>query len=269
MSTHSSESDPEMSAAMRRARVTFKYLWRELTWEYRRIIPALELSGVKAAFEDDGDPSDPIEHMWLNEIEFNGDEIQATLINEPNRLRSVRAGIRVTLTPDEIEDWMYVIRGRVHGGFTIQVIRARMSRAERREHDEAWGLEFDDPSHVSLVPDWSVGEKPGIIARLFGKAAVSDPDAEHPMSENMATTIAEAIDQNRAGFLDDADEDGMTTLHSLALGGSAAGVRALLAKGADPTRRTRTGKTARDLAEQMGWPRVVELLRDAESVVRA
>ncbi|MFZ5469584.1 MAG: DUF2314 domain-containing protein [Myxococcota bacterium] len=254
--------DPEMGEAMRKARATFKYLWRELTWEYRRIAPALELAAIKAAFAEEGESS-KVEHMWLNEIEFDGDTIVATLINQPNHLRSVRAGDRLTLTPDRIEDWMYVRSGRVYGGFTIQAMRARMSPAERRDHDQAWGFDFYDPSHVALVPDWSESAKPGLFGRVFGKTSsppTADPEAEHPMSENMAEKLAGEIDRNREAFLHEADEHGLTTLHSMALGGSAACVRVLLAKGAEATRRTRSGKTPRDLAAQMGWPRVAELL---------
>jgi uncharacterized protein YegJ (DUF2314 family) len=262
--------DPEMDAAMTKARATFKYLWRELTWENRRIVPALEVAAVKSAFADEGGGPDDVEHMWLSEVEFDGDEITATLLNQPNHLRSVRQGDRVTLAPDDLEDWMYAMRGRVYGGFTIQAMRARMGAAERRSHDQAWGFDFGDPSQAVLVPDWSAPtEKPGLMSRLFGgrppAATAADPTAEHPMSENMAAELAKAIDQNRAAFLEQSDASGLTTLHSLALGGSAACVRVLLEKGADPHRRTRSGKTPRDLAEQMGWPRVVALLRAAES----
>jgi uncharacterized protein YegJ (DUF2314 family) len=259
---HAPANDPEMDAAMDRARATFKYLWRELTWEYRRIIPALEMSAIKAAFGAEGAGPDDVEHMWLGDIEFDGDEISATLINEPHRLTSVQAGDQVTLAPDRIEDWMYVIDGHVHGGFTVQTMRRRMGVAARREHDRAWGHDFGDPKHVRVVPQ-RTGDKPGFVGRLLGKPAVLDPDAEHPMSENMATALAERIEQDRAGFIEEANEHGLTTLHSLALGGSEACVRVLLAHGADPTRRTRSGKTAGDLAAQMGWPRVVELLRGA------
>ncbi len=56
-------ADPAILAASERARATFKYLWRELTWEYRRIIPALELAAVKAAFGDEGGHPDEVEHM--------------------------------------------------------------------------------------------------------------------------------------------------------------------------------------------------------------
>lgn len=240
-------TDPVLRAATERAQSTFKYLWRELTWEYRRIVPGLDLAAVKAMFADEGARTEDAEHMWLGEVEFDGDRIEATLLNAPHVVRSVKAGDRVELPLDRLEDWMYAIEGRVYGGFTVHAMRARMALAERRAHDEAWGLDFGDPAAPALVPAW----RPGLAA---------DPEAEHPMSENMATSFASAIDQSPEGFLGGADPHGLTALHSLALGGSAACVRVLLDKGADPTRRTRSGKTPRDLAAAMGWPRVVALL---------
>jgi uncharacterized protein len=34
-------SDPEMQRAYENARATFRYFWREIAWERRRIVPAL------------------------------------------------------------------------------------------------------------------------------------------------------------------------------------------------------------------------------------
>ena len=42
-------SDPEMLRAHENARANFRYFWRELHWERRRIIPGLDLASVKAA----------------------------------------------------------------------------------------------------------------------------------------------------------------------------------------------------------------------------
>jgi len=85
-------------------------------------------------------------------------------------------------------------------------------------------------------------------------AAEPDPDAEHPMSENMMRVLADDIDTNPEAFPRGTDPSGLTTLHSLALGGSAARVRVLLEKGADPSARTNSGKTALDVAEQIPGP---------------
>jgi uncharacterized protein YegJ (DUF2314 family) len=257
--------DPEIKLAVERAQSSFKYLWRELTWEYRRIVPALELSAVKAAFKDPGGELESVEHMWLSSLEFDGETIGATLLNSPNRLTSVKAGDSIALRKEQIEDWMYVQGGRVYGGFTIQVLRARMSPAERRGHDEAWGYDFGDPSRVELVPNWQDKGKKKLFGLFGGEAKASaDPDAEHPMSENMAKGLKEAFAKDREGFLQ-LGAAGLNTLHSLALGGSAACVRALLEAGADPHTRTSGGKTALELAAIMGWPRVEELLRAAQS----
>ena len=62
---HKNES-PEMILAFESAISTFKYFWRELYWEYRRIVPALELAYVKCAFiqENLEDKNQPlIEYM--------------------------------------------------------------------------------------------------------------------------------------------------------------------------------------------------------------
>lgn len=243
--------DAAMSAASVEAQRTFKYFWRELTWEQRRIVPALELSAIKAAFADPGAKVEEVEHMWLGDVTFDGDVLEATLLNRPNTVRSVREGDRVPLAIDRLEDWMYAMNGRVHGGHTIQVLRARMNAAERRDHDDAWGFDFGDPSAIALVPAW-----PGNASR--------DPDVEHPMSENMSKALAERLAANRDAFLRSTDPSGLTMLHAMALGGSAGCVGVLLAEGADPMARTRSGKTPRMLAEQLAWPRVIELLTLAE-----
>ena len=44
--------DPEMQHAYENARNTFRYFWREMAWERRRIVPALDMACVKAPFSD-------------------------------------------------------------------------------------------------------------------------------------------------------------------------------------------------------------------------
>ncbi|MBS0658471.1 MAG: DUF2314 domain-containing protein [Verrucomicrobia bacterium] len=245
--------DPAMLAASVRARATFKYFWRELSWEYRRIVPAFDLAAVKAAFRDpDGDPEN-VEHMWLGEVEFDGDMISAMLLNEPHGLESVHGGDAVCFPLAELEDWMLGCEGKIYGGFTVQVIRQAMDRQERREHDEAWGFDFGDPAQPKLVPEFA--------GQSQGAPTSANPDVEHVMSENMVASLAQAIDKNPGEFLRSSSHGGLTMLHSMALAGSASGVRVLLAKGADRNAQTERGRTALDLARQMGWPRVVELLQ--------
>ena len=66
--TQHPSQDPALDAAAERARATFGYLWREVTWEERRIVPALGSAAVKAAFAD----GDVVEHLWLVDLGFDG-----------------------------------------------------------------------------------------------------------------------------------------------------------------------------------------------------
>jgi hypothetical protein len=50
------DSDPEMQNAYLSARANFRYFWREVAWERRRIIPALDLACAKAPLRKQGGP---------------------------------------------------------------------------------------------------------------------------------------------------------------------------------------------------------------------
>lgn len=59
-----SSADPEVQRAFASARETFRYFWRELAWEKRRIVKGLDFAYVKAAFSDGGE----VEHLWRSSI---------------------------------------------------------------------------------------------------------------------------------------------------------------------------------------------------------
>lgn len=242
--------DPEMLAASERARATFKYFWREMTWERRRIVPALDVACVKAAFtdppgarRDEGQPE--AEHMWIDNVDFDGKLITGNLLNSPNWLKSINEGDEVSIPLDHLTDWMYVSLGDVYGGFTVNLIRSRMDKRERKQHDEAWGLKFGDPSQIQLVPDQPSGDK------VIG---------EHPMSENMGPSLKEALKENRE-LLADMDDRGWTLLHHQALAGSLASVKILVDAGADVNAETTNGMTPLALANVLGWDKVAAVLR--------
>lgn len=240
--------DPEMQRANEKARDTFGYFWREVAWERRRIIPALDLAAVKAPFWDEDDDDRPrrskdtpeVEHMWISDVDFDGVNVRGVLMNSPNWLRSVAEGDKVRVPLDEISDWMYVIGGEAYGGHTVNLLRSRMGGRERREHDAAWGLEFGNPEKVRLTPE-------------------RYEDGEHPMSEAMASQLKKQLREDPS-FLHSTDKRGWTILHHEALAGNARIVKILLAAGADPQAQTNKGMTPRKLARSLGWDRVVDLL---------
>ncbi len=238
------EQTQTMEAAYHNARSTFGYFWREMHWERRRIVKACDIAHAKAAFWD-YNPNEGVEHLWMEGIEFDGQMFSGTIINQPNYLRSVQRGQRVSLPPGRLTDWMYVIGGQVCGGFTVNLMRSQMSPEERASHDGAWGLDFGDPAQIQLTPTGSGWSASG---------------GEHPMAVNMAPKLAEQL-QSGGLRVGETDAVGWTLLHHEALAGSTPTLQVLLQFGANRAQRTRHGMTAFDLAMSLGWSSAAAMLR--------
>jgi uncharacterized protein YegJ (DUF2314 family) len=254
------KNDPEMERAYQDARATFRYFWREVAWERRRIVPALDLACVKAPFSDTkrgAHTSDTaeVEHMWLSEVDFDGQYVSGVLLNAPNWLRTVKEGDSVRILIGEINDWMYVISGEVFGAYTVNLMRSRMGRKERQEHDSAWGLSFGDALKIRVAPEQNKGG--GLLSNWFGNRRGAAE--EHPMSENMASSLKDQLARDPS-LASAKDERSWTLLHHQALAGSAATVTVLLEAGADPNAVTDRGMTPLQLAKSLGWDGVVSLL---------
>ena len=234
--------DPEMLKAHAVARANFRYLWREIVRDRGRIVPALEMAAVKAPFSDPKPrfslkKQPQVEHMWISDVDFDGQNVTGTLINSPNWLKSVKEGDDVSIPLAQISDWMFATDDEVYGAFTVNLLRSRMEPGERREHDQAWGLDFGDPAKPRKVSEKSHQELEKTVILLFEEHFANDPD-----------------------LLDDRGHLGWTALHSNASAGGAAIVGLLLEKGADRAIKTDLGFTALDLAKILGWKEVIPLL---------
>lgn len=236
--TYHDGDDPEIAEASRRARESFKYFWKEASLDFNRVIPAVEIATVKVPFNDGPkDPESTIEHMWLIDLDFDGEVIRGVLMNSPNKLKSVKAGDTVEVKVNEITDWICVSSGEVYGGYTVQVARKRMGEAERNEFDTAWGLDFPPPGEVVLPPNPSPFE--AVLARKL----------EADLGRN-------------AKLLSYQDDDGRTLLHRNALYGQSLLVEVLIKAGADPTIKCNRGWTAVDYARAAQWENIVEQLKE-------
>jgi uncharacterized protein YegJ (DUF2314 family) len=241
------DNDPKMNEAFKKARESFKYFWREVYWEYRRIAPALNLACVKAAFfQNIKDKNEPVvEHMWINNINFDGERIRGVLINEPNELTCVRNGDRVEVFMEQVSDWLFAIKSKTYGGFTIQTIRSDLGLQDRRSHDDAWRLDFGDCNKILIA---------------YGQEEHPENLIEHPMSKNMRDKFAEFIMENPSEITNK-DEFGYTMLHKEAIAGNKTTIEILLQFGADKTAKTNSGKSALDFAKKLNWEHIIPLLR--------
>lgn len=262
-----------MLQAYEAARRTFRFFWRELSWERRRIVKGLDIAMVKLPFTDGprSDDKPDCEHMWVDDVEFDGVTLRGTLINQPNWITSVQKGDSVAVPFAVLSDWMMTSNGRVAGAHTVQAMRATMPPDKRKQHDAAWGLDFGDPAEVKLDVfdrEGAAGKKPGFFARLFGGKAKSpappapaadEPFRDHPMCVNMLGKLHESLQADLPAWTAP-DANGWTMLHHEALAGNLGVVKVLLEHGADPAAKTADGRTVAMLARQGGWEPVAEFL---------
>ncbi|PXY46106.1 DUF2314 domain-containing protein [Flavobacterium hydrophilum] len=235
---------PKMIDAFKRAQETFKYFWRELSWEYRRIIPGLDVACVKLAFTQEVDNETIVEHMWINDINFDGEKIYGILVNDPDELTNISNGDEVEIPLNQISDWLFASQGKTYGGFTIHAMRSEMTETERTEHDDTWGMAFGDFNDIQIVSDQK--EKPENLI-------------EHPMSINMKESLIEFLKKNPEE-INKKDDLGYTFLHRETIAGNSTSIQVLKDSGADINAKTNNGKTALDFAKQLNWEHLIPLL---------
>ena len=240
-----SNDEDYMQRAFEQARESFKYFWRELYWERRRIAPMLDYAMVKICFLDVINGEEVGEHMWVNDVEFDGETIYGTLVNEPDSVQNVKVGDQISAKFIDMSDWLFAIGGRAYGGFSVQAMRSRMQKDELAEHDAAWGLDFGDYNDILVV---------------FEQKEHPENLIEHPMSKNMRGQVEQYI-KAHPSMVADTDELGFTQLHHEALAGNLTIVNLLLENGADKNARTKSGKTAAQLAKQIGWSEIAKVLK--------
>jgi uncharacterized protein YegJ (DUF2314 family) len=122
--------DPEMVEAMEAARRSLSEFRAELS----KNDPAAYL-GLKARFED----GELVEHIWLTNVRESEAGFVGEINNEPLNLTNLRLGQSVSVPTAEVSDWFVIRDGVLRGGFTIRVLRNRMSPEEQRALDESMG----------------------------------------------------------------------------------------------------------------------------------
>lgn len=257
------DSDTQMQQAYQAAQASFRYFWRELSWERRRIVPALDMTIVKLPFTDGPrtDGKAKFEQMWIEDIGFDGDSVSGNLLNSPNWLKSVRKGERVSRPFSHLTDWMITADSHAYGGFTINLMRSRMGQKERAHHDQAWGLDFGDPANIRVEIQREPNARTVTDQSSSGPQphAVSKPFNDHPACANMVPRIQARLQADPA-IARTVDDHGWSILHHEALAGNLGVVKLLITFGADAAARTPNGYTAADLARKIGWSEIAEVI---------
>jgi len=123
--------EQEMEEAIARARAEVDSFIKELT------NPTGESHSVKAPIEDGGET----EHFWLRNVTYRNGQFEGIIDNEPGRVSNVQLGQKWTVKKDEISDWMFLRKGKMHGNYTVRPLLVTMPQEEA----DAFRAMFADP----------------------------------------------------------------------------------------------------------------------------
>ncbi|MGL9623364.1 DUF2314 domain-containing protein [Bradyrhizobium sp. U531] len=116
-------SDPEMNAAIARARGTLPTFWAS----YASPKPSEEGHSLKVRFNTRKGG----EHIWIAEVKKlpNGG-YSGFFANQPRDLPGKRAGDKVEFAEADISDWMFMRNGKIVGGETIKPTLKSLPKAD-------------------------------------------------------------------------------------------------------------------------------------------
>ncbi len=79
---------------------------------------------------------DRVEHIWLSHVTCSGRRFCGRVDNTPQEIKGLKLGMRVSVNPDEITDWMFVDNGKLVGGYTIRVLYEGLSPDEKKNFEK-------------------------------------------------------------------------------------------------------------------------------------
>lgn len=84
------------------------------------------------------------EHIWRSSISLRNNKYFGVVYNLPESTTEVKMGDTIQIKTDDISDWMYIDGNRLRGGYTIRVLRNRMTDIERKQFDKEYNIRIED-----------------------------------------------------------------------------------------------------------------------------
>ena len=120
--------DKKMAIAIRKAQREFSKFTEEMDKEKRRMVPALDYSGLKIFVPVDSSRNNG-EHIFVNYVGMEGNQIVGTVACDPQFVQYVE-GETIKVPKTDLSDWFYVVDGKGVGGYTFPVIAATLDKKQ-------------------------------------------------------------------------------------------------------------------------------------------
>lgn len=137
-----SNDDIEMNTAIQKAQETLPSFIQAFQSPTRTQTDFL----IKARFPY-GNGNDA-EHIWIGDLSYKNNQFEGFLVNEPIYLQNIKLGDKVTVQISDISDWMIIDDNKLFGGYTIHVLRNRMTKSEQEQFNQDFGVVIPDEPAV-------------------------------------------------------------------------------------------------------------------------
>jgi uncharacterized protein YegJ (DUF2314 family) len=119
------DDDPEMLAAIAKARDTLPHFWKVFDKPERG----------ESGFSLKVKITDPrgTEHFWATDIERRDGKIMGTINNDPNVVATVKLGDRIQIAEADISDWLYMRDRKMVGNETLKPLLKKMPAGEAEQ----------------------------------------------------------------------------------------------------------------------------------------
>lgn len=128
-----SSNDEEMNSAIEKARQSVSQFWSA----FESGDATLSTFALKMAFPD---AIGGHEHIWIVDLTREDNEYYGIVGNEPVNTTHVVIGQRIKIEESRISDWMYLKDNVLQGGYTLRVLRSRMTPEEQKQFDYSVGF---------------------------------------------------------------------------------------------------------------------------------
>jgi len=128
--------DAEMNAAIHKAQVSLDEFEQRLNHP-----PATQsYISLQGRFERQG----VVEHIWLRDVAVVPGGYRGKIGNEPVEIHGLKVGQEVVLPRADVSDWMAIDSNYLIAGYSVRLLRSRMSPAERGQFDARSGFIIEE-----------------------------------------------------------------------------------------------------------------------------
>lgn len=130
-------SDDEINEAINKAKASFSQFDKAIKDTGNNYKKFMLKKGFTSEFG--------VEHIWLVDVRYNPykDKFIGMVANDPIHTKEIKSGDFVEVDKNEISDWLFSDKDDfTFGGYTLQILRNRLSKEEKKQFDEENNLKF-------------------------------------------------------------------------------------------------------------------------------